>query len=320
MLMKLLKFSGYLIYTVVVVLALLWYKFPADAVKTRIEKDLNRTNPGLQWVVERLTLLPPLRVQLQNIQVTGRREQKKIFTLQDLTLGPDLMTWKKTGKVTAQYTAHLLKGTVLGRLALTKNRKALQYNGVIQDLAIDNKELPLFQEEYQRDVHGILSGKFSGKRNLTDITHTMQGKFVFAQGSISLQQAVLGMDQIDFDRLETQLNMNTGTIVFSQGKVTSPLFTANFKGNLRMAVPCSDSNIRVTGSFQPGPDFTASLGSPSLAALLNKEMQKGPLPLTVNGPLKKPNILFTSLPPGFNRQMELLKKQRQQQPKGGPAR
>ncbi|MCI5121949.1 MAG: type II secretion system protein GspN, partial [Candidatus Electrothrix sp. AUS4] len=309
MLMKLLKFSGYLIYTVVVVLALLWYKFPADAVKTRIEQDLNRTTPDLQWVVEKFTLLPPLRVQLQNIQVTGRGEQKKIFSLHDLTLRPDLMTWKKTGKVTAQYIAHLLKGTVSGRLALTKNRKALQYNGVIQDLTIDNNELPLLQEEYQRDVHGTLSGQFSGKRNLTDITHTMQGKFVFTRGSIGLQQAVLGMDQIDFDRLETQLNMNTGTVVLSQGKVTSPLFAAEFKGNLRMAVPCSHSDIRVTGSFQPGPKFTASLDSPSLAALLNKEMQKGSLPLTVNGPLKKPGIVFTSLPPGFNSQMELLKKQ-----------
>ncbi|MCI5160377.1 MAG: type II secretion system protein GspN, partial [Candidatus Electrothrix sp. AUS1_2] len=264
--------------------------------------------------------VPPLSILLRNIKVTGRAEHNTVFTIRGITLRPDLMTWKKTGELTADYTIRLLKGRAGGRLALAKNRKALQYTGVIQGINIDNTELPLLGQEYQRDVHGTLSGEFSGRRNLNDTTHTMQGQFTFAQGSIGLQKAVLGMEQVDFDRLETRLDLNNGTVVFSLGKVTSPLFAAEFKGTLHTAVPCSNSDIRVTGDFQPGPEFASSVGSPSLALLLNKEMRKGSLPFTVNGPLKKPGIVFSSLPPQFNRQMELLNRQPRQQPRGIPVR
>ncbi|MCI5165130.1 MAG: type II secretion system protein GspN [Candidatus Electrothrix sp. GM3_4] len=315
MVMKLLKFSGYLIYTVVVVLILLWYKFPTDALKTRIEKDLNKMTPTLQWVVEEIALLPPFDVQLRNISITEKEKKKILFVVKTMNLRPDFMAWKKTGNVAVKYKLNLLSGTVAGRLGLTKDRSALEYDGAMQEIKIDNKELAFIQQEYQRTVRGTLSGKFSGVLALKKNTHSLQGRFTFAKGEIGLQQPVLGMDQLDFDKIETKFNFVTGTLSLSEGKLTSPMFAANFKGNLHTAVPCRLSRIQLTGSFQPRPKFTASADSPSLVHMLKKEMQKGSLPFSVNGLLQEPGIVFTSLPPAFNRQMGLQKKQRRQLPR-----
>ncbi|MCI5212113.1 MAG: hypothetical protein D3910_25790, partial [Candidatus Electrothrix sp. ATG2] len=145
-------------------------------------------------------------------------------------------------------------------------------------------------------------------RNLNKNAHTLQGQFAFAQGAISLQAPVLGMEQLDFDRIETELNFDTGTVSLSQGKITSPLFAAEFQGSLHTTVPCPLSRIQLTGSFQPRPEFTSSVDSPSVVHMLKKEMQKGTLPFTVNGLLKKPEIMFTGLSPAFNRMMKLQKK------------
>jgi type II secretion system protein N len=225
------------------------------------------------------------------------------------------MAWKKTGNVAAKYKLKLLSGTVAGRLGLAKDQSALEYDGAMQEIKIDNKELAFIQQEYQRTVRGTLSGDFSGKRKLTDNTHILQGTFQFTKGMIGLQQPVLGMDQLDFDKIETKLNFVTGTLSLSEGKLTSPMFAANFKGRLHTAVPCRLSRIQLTGSFQPRPEFTASAASPSLVHMLKKEMQKGSLPFTVNDLLQEPGIVFTSLPPAFNRQMGLQKKQLRQLPK-----
>ncbi|MCI5125816.1 MAG: type II secretion system protein GspN, partial [Candidatus Electrothrix sp. AR5] len=253
MVMKLLKCSGYLLYTIVVVALLLWYKFPADALKSRIEKDLNMMTPAQQWVVQEIALLPPFYVQLRNISITGKEEKKVLLVVKTMNLRPDFMTWKKTGNITAQYKINLLGGTMVGRLGLAKDRSALEYDGAMQGVKIDNKELAFIRQEYQRTVRGTLSGNFSGVRKLKKNTQSLQGKFTFAQGEIGLQQPVLGMKQLDLDSIETELDFAGGTISLSRGKITSPLFAADFKGHLRTAVPCRLSRIQLTGSFQPKP-------------------------------------------------------------------
>jgi type II secretion system protein N len=321
MAMKLLKLSGYLVYTVAVVLVLLWYKFPADAFKSRIEQDLNIMTPTLQWAVEKIILFPPFNVQLRNISIIGKKEQNTLIKIQSIHLRPDPIIWKKTGNVTGKYTCRLLDGAIAGHVGVTKDHSVLEYDGAVQDITIDTNELAFIQQEYERTVHGTLSGTFSGTRMLKKNNQALlQGQFTFAQGTLSLQEPVLGMKQIDFDSIETKLAFNAGMMSINQGKVSSPLFAADFQGSMKTMVPCSLSHIDVQGSFQPRAEFASSVDSPSLVALLKKEMQKGDIPFTVIGPLKRPGIKFPSLPPQFNTQMGLIKRQLRQMPKGGRAR
>ncbi|MCI5143210.1 MAG: hypothetical protein D3909_16090 [Candidatus Electrothrix sp. ATG1] len=116
------------------------------------------------------------------------------------------------------------------------------------------------------------------------------------------------MEKLVFDRIESKLNLDTETLSLSKGKVSSPLFAADFKGKLHTTVPCRLSRIQLTGSFHPRPEFTSSLDSPSLVNMLKKETLKGNLPFTVNGLLQEPGIMFTTLPPAFNNMMGLQKK------------
>ncbi len=273
--------------------------------------------PTLQWAVEKMLLVPPFNVQLHNISITGKKEQKKLLKIHSLTLRPNPISWITQGNIIGQYKCNLLNGSITGHLGVTKDRSALDYDGVARDIQINNKELAFIQQEYQRTLHGSLSGIFSGTRMLKKKNHSLQGQLTFAKGGLSLQQPVLGMKQIDFDSIETRLSFKAGTLSISQGKVSSPSFTANFNGNMRTTFPCSLSRIDLTGSFLPGADFTSSLESPSLVALLKKESQKGALPFTVNGLLKAPGIKFTSLPPQFNNQMGLIRRQLRQIPKEG---
>ena len=320
MMMNLLKFSGYLCYTVFVLFFLLWYKFPAEAVKARIEKDLNQLTPSLHWVVQEIALRPLLDIQLRHISISEKhgekKEEKTLFRVKTMTLRPDLKVWKKTGNIAAQYKARLLEGTIAGQLGLTKDRSALAYDGAITEIIINEQGLPFLQEQYQRRVQGVLSGTFSGQRKLTEQqSQSVQGTFHLNQGVIGLHDPVLGMKELTFDRSEPQLSLKNNTITLSKGTVTSPLFAATFQGTLHTAVPCPLSRIQVTGSFQPGPEFTASVDSPSLVRMLQKAIQKGNLPFTVNGILQEPGIVFSSLPPAFNRQMGLQRRQQSRQPR-----
>ena len=338
MLIKLLKFSGYLLYTLVVLVFLLWYTFPIDALKFRIEKDLNTMTPSLHWVVQEVTLVPPLDIKLHAVQIfekdkktdnSAKKERRKLLTVQTMILRPALGVWKDTGNIAAKYKLNLLSGVIAGHLGLTQDRSTLEYDGKMEEITINKELLPFIQEDYQRGVQGILSGTFSGSRKMMEKHPALQGTFQFTKGKVGLQSPILGMNELVFDRLETQLILNKEKMTLSKGKVTSPTFTAEFQGKLHTAVPCRLSRVQIAGSFQPKPEFIASVDSPSLARILKKEMAKGAtkdvLPFTVNGLLQKPGIVFPSLPPVFNRQMgqqrkQLLRKQLRQLPKSKRSR
>lgn len=276
--------------------------------------------PTLQWAVEKIYLSPLLNIQLHNINISEKKESEKILNIQSLTLYPKPFLSKKQGNITGQYSCNILNGSITGHLSVTKDRSALDYDGTIQGIKINNKELAFLQQEYQRTLNGSLSGTFSGTRMLKKKNHSLKGKFTFTEGTLSLQQPVLGMEQIDFKSIETQLSFKGGTLSINKGKVVSPSFDADFQGNMLTAVPCSLSRIALKGSFLPRAEFASSIESPSIVALLKKEAKKGALPFTVNGLLKAPGIKFTSLPPQFNNQMGLIRRQLRQVPKGGRAK
>jgi type II secretion system protein N len=305
MLMKFIKFSGYLLYTFAVLLFLLWYEFPADAVKIRVERDLNSMTPALRWNIGRITFLPPAAVQLNDIRINGKVTKELLFTINALSLRPNLLLWKKTGELSARYRVGMLDGTVSGQVRSAKNRTGIQniqYSGDIKEIKLDNDGLGKLFQEYDRTVSGMLSGNFTGAGNIpSKLLHTAQGQLRLNKGIISLQESILGMEQLVFEQISGKIRYDSGKLHLEEGKMKSRSLNAEFSGSLQPASPFSLSRIQSEGSLLPRPEFLASFGSPKVVELLKRQLRDGGLPFTINGILREPGIVFTGLPADFNK-------------------
>jgi len=303
--MRMMRMMGYLLYAVAALLFMLWLQFPAAAVKAKAESELNRLAPGLRWQIGSVGLALPADIRFSRITVSGEGEGGPPLVIEFLSLRPDFAAWKKTGSRSALWRLRLLGGDGSGRLGLNQARSGLDYSGELHGIQLDNAGLKKFLETFGRTLSGSLSASFSGRQDVRlGLFAELKGEVKVEKGAVSLQEPVLGMEQLTFDRLRGQVKSQGGTLLLEGGKLESKLLEADFSGSVRLAQPAASSSVRLKGGLSPRPEFLAKLGGGPLAAsLLKSRLQEDRLPFTITGPLSEPGIVFSGLPADFSRQL-----------------
>lgn len=300
----LIQISAYLFYTLAVLVIMLWFQFPADAAKARLESELHRLTPDLQWKIGSIGLALPADIRLNAIEISGSREQnKQMFIIDSLSLRPDLRAYLQNRKMSAGYRLHALDGHVNGRMILAYDRNSLRFDGNAGRIKINGLQQIL--QDLDRSVSGTLSGSFTGKGQLrAPGINELQGKVLLEKGEISFQESVLGMKQLAFAQVSSRIQYEPGNIQLEGGRVESRLLAGEFSGTVKPVGGIGRSILKLNGFLIPRPEFLSGIGNDRAVNLLKEQLQEGKLPFTLNGPLKEPGIVFTGLPVDFNQQLQ----------------
>ncbi len=300
---RLASIIGYLLYTLIVFAVMLWYLFPADAAKKRLESELHLLTPDLQWKIGKVGLGLPAAVRLEDVEIRPDPQQKKsVFVVNALSLQPDLRAYLQRRELTAGYRLDMLGGEVRGRLHLKDDRKSLLYDGSGKGVQLQG--VTALQSALNRTVSGVLAGSFSGKAQLQGGgADTVQGDLDLAHGILNFQEPVLGMEQLAYTRMAVNFKSTAQGLVLSAGKMESSLLAGEFSGTVKPQADFSRSTLQIKGTLAPRPEFLTSIGDAAAVILLKKQLKAGKLPFTINGTVKEPGIVFTGLPPEFNQQL-----------------
>ncbi len=297
-------FFGYLLYTMVVLLLMLWLQFPEAAVKAKAEAELNQLLPAFSWRIGGISLMLPADLRFSQISIKEKGRKEPLFTVESISLRPDLAGWQKTGKWSVRYTVRLLDGSISGNLGLTKDKKNLQYSGEVSGLRLDSPGLKKVLAAYNRKISGNLSASFAGRQDRQQgLFAVLEGNVTVSKGVVSLQEPVLGMEELAFEAIRSKVSKQAGTLRLQDGKLESKLLAAEFVGSLRLTEPVSLSPVQLRGAVLPRPEFLASLGSPMAVNMLKQQIRQDKMPFTLNGTVQEPGIRFNGLPPDFNRQL-----------------
>ncbi len=300
----LVKISGYLLYTLAVLAFMLWYQFPAAAVKSRVEFELHRLTPDLLWKIGSIGLALPVDFRLIDIKISTRSKQKEpLFIIKSLSLRPNLRAYLQDRKLSAGYRLGALDGSISGRLSLADDHDSLQYDGNATGIKVNGLKKTL--QELDRTVSGTLSGSFTGKGKVRGPgVVELQGDVKLLKGVISFQESVLGMKQLAFNQMSSKVKYTSGVIHLAGGRVESRLLAGEFSGTVKPAGSIARSTLKLNGALIPRPEFLTGLNDGSAVNLLKKQLKGGKLPFTVSGTLKEPGIVFTGLPTDFNQRLQ----------------
>ena len=304
---RLFSMACYLAYTLVVLLFMLWFQFPATAVKARVETELNRLQPGLQWRIGSLGLRLPRDILVRDIEISesGKKggKDKVLLVLDALSLRPDVKAWRKNGTLETGYRLAAMGGRVDGELTLAANRDRVQFQGVFNgfDLSgLKNQFAPL-----ERTVTGTLSGHFKGSGSLRQTRmEQATGAVSLKQGSLSLQEPVLGMEELVFSAITSDLKYENGVLRIEKGTMQAKLLAATFSGTLRPQMTLATAGIQVQGELEPRPEFLTGIGNAVAVNLLKSRLKDGKLPFSINGTLQEPGIVFAGLPADLNKKLQ----------------
>ncbi len=300
---RLASLTCYLLYTLIVLGLMLWYLFPADAAKKRLESELHRLTPDLQWKIGKVGLSLPAAIGLTDVEIRTDQQQKKPeFIVRKFSLQPNLRAYLLRKELAGSYWLDMPAGDVKGRVQLAGNRKTLQYDGTGKGLQL--QKIPVLQSVLNRTVSGVLSGNFSGKVQLqSGDTGQVQGDLSLAHGILSFQEPVLGMEQLAYSKMAVHFKSTAEGIALSAGKMESSLLAGEFTGLLKPQAELYRSTVQLKGTLAPRSEFLASIGDAAAVNILKKQLKDGKLPFTINGTVKEPGVVFTGLPAEFNQQL-----------------
>ncbi len=288
----LLSSLGYLLYTLVVLVCLLWWKFPTDTVKTWLEHQLNTETPRYVWNIETLKPVLPGRIHVSGITITPVREKMPLIRIGQLDLVPDPARLLSKNKL-IRYRMRLFGGTAGGRLVAGTGFRQFDCRGKFAGLRI--KQMAALRKRLQRQVNGIADGSFSWHGSRRDAEkQTIDGKIIFRDGTLPLRKAVLGLVKLPYSTIETPFTYREGRWIIEKGKFVSPKMMATFNGRIEPADSLADFRLQFTGRLTPRSELFTGGGNNKMAGMIRSFLKNGSLPFTLSGIAAEPGIHFAN--------------------------
>lgn len=292
--------GGYLLYTLAVLCFLLWYLFPAQQIKQRVEFELNTKTPALHWKIERIALDFPGVVRLHGVQLTsGKGTGEVVWPVDMIQLKPDLSLYLRRRRISSHYRVEMLDGVVEGNFKLAGNLQVSQYDGTITGL--DIKKIKLLRQ-FERTATGVLSATFQGQGPVQSFpSMELAGDLSVSQGMFSLLEPVLGMKQLYYKKISSHFKLQQGVLHITRGVLAAPLLAGNFSGTLTLAEQIKSAQLNLSGELVPRPELLRNQGETLDVQLVKRQLKDGKLPFTVRGDLNRPGLFFRGVSSKMNR-------------------
>ncbi len=288
---RLLSSTGYLLYTLVVLVGLLWLLFPAEAVQARLEQELQKHYPGYSWKVGSVGLALPGELVLTDVQTASAKGGEIILTLDRLAVAPAVEKLFDKEKA-VNFSIHLLQGDIRGRILFGFGTKEFTCRGTLEGL--QPAKLNLVRQSLNRTLDGTLAGTFSGMGSWNKISQTgLQGNLKLTGGTLQFREPVLGLTALPYTKIETGFKRGKGQWLFEQGTLQSKIINGTFSGSVQTGDTLAAGRLQFTGALKPRSEMFAGLKNPQLAEVVRTHLKSDGLPFIVNGTVAVPGIRFS---------------------------
>jgi len=283
---------GYGIYTLAVLVLLLWFLFPAESFRAWLTAELDKQSESVGWEIGAMHIAWPFSIAAEDVKAVAKESGESLFLVNEFKVMPDVTAIARIGsELPLSYRARTLGGVISGDVLLARKGNGLICSGQMKKVQIGGMEG--LWKLLGRNASGDLSGSFSyeGKRPLT-LDAVIRGDLVLNNGSMGLQQPVFGMDKLEFNKLTVSLDVKDRTVNLEKGKVDANLFAADFSGTVTLADNFLGSGLDIKGNFEPRPELLGGLNNAAVVELVRGELRDDKLAFTITDTLLEPGLNF----------------------------
>ncbi len=290
------KWLGYVLFAAIVCGAFLYFFFPSEAVRQYLEGSASRLDLGLVLRVGRVQPALPLGLKLENTDVSLKETPGiSLFKANSFVVLPSLraLTLRRPA---FGFDCKAYGGNIEGVIAL----KTFNLDGPFQsDVEISGVQLgqhEFLKQWLKRDLSGAMSGNvtYSGSRDNL-IGGSGRGNFSIANGSLKLSQPFLGMESVDFQRVDVQMVLEKQRISVERCDFAGKQMEGNMSGSILLNSNLADSRLNLKVAVKPLSDFPGDKGGGLLdvVKLLGQSFSKGTYKITIRGTFAQPQVNFT---------------------------
>ncbi|MHB8770226.1 MAG: type II secretion system protein GspN [Syntrophales bacterium] len=242
---------GYPLAGIVLLLVFLYLRFPGEALTDYLKAAVAARYPGAVLSIGTLRPSFPPGVALADITIGMRDRTDVILRLDSLTVRPGGLAPFR-GRLAIHAAAEGYGGEVQGKAEFSRLlslRGPLTAAVEIRNLRIDR--WTWLRDIFVRQVTGTLKGAvaFSGTAEaLKNGTGTVD--FTLTNGVYPLQESFLGLDKIEYSRVEGKASFRNGALKVTQLTLTGEKIRCSLKGNILLADDFPASKLDLNGTIE----------------------------------------------------------------------
>lgn len=290
------KYLGYILYAILLMIVLLYYRFPSDAFCEYLEATAEKVAPPLLLSVENVQPSLSLGLRFLGTELSLKKDPHiSLFNAESLLIRPEIWSLLK-GEFEFCFDCLAYSGDVKGCVHLGEHgiKGPFSTSIELQDLRIDDHAH--LSSLIGRDVKGVLDGTitYRGQGNLL-IAGTGEADLRISEGQIELLEPILGGEPIDFDELRIKMVIKNRRIDLRDVELMGRALQATLSGSIRLKTELLESNLNIRGTIEPLAGFFESVKGSSYTntlRFLRQRLKKGKLSFIIHGTLNNPGFRF----------------------------
>ena len=288
------KWLGYLLFALILTVALLYYRFPSDDLRDYLQSMADRANPPLALSVESVEPSFPIGLKLVETKVALKDLPDRVILRADsLLVRPQLWSLLR-GKPVYGFHSLAYKGDLSGSVYFEKDGTT----GFV-DTTIDLKNIRVAEYAYLsqligRHVEGTLAGTVSyrGQRNPL-MGGSGQANLRLSQGRVELLQPFITLESIDFNEMELDVVLEKQQINLSRLELKGQQLHGTLSGTITLKQKLEKSRLNLKGTIEPFAGlFKGTAGTGDTVQFFKQRLKGGAFPLMIQGTVEEPQIKF----------------------------
>jgi len=289
------KALSYLLFALILTVALLYYRFPSDVLEHYLQTTANRTTPPLSLSVDHIEPRFPIGLKLVQTEVALKDvPDRVIFSADSLLLKPNLWSLFR-GRSECSFHCVTYNGYLTGSVNFKKGRS----RGLI-DTKIELGDIRVGDYTYLSDVIGHrVEGNLDGTISYTGpynspIGGSGEANLRLSEGSVELLQPLITLESIDFKEIKIEMILKNQKINITNLELKGQLLQGTLSGTITLRGKLAKSSLDLRGTIEPFADFFKSTpGIRDTVKFFKQRLSRGTLSFVIRGTLGDPIIKFT---------------------------
>ena len=284
------KWLGYIIYVVLVTVALLYYLFPAQAVEEFVDNSLSRINPELGFKADKIGPWIPagLRINAGRIYL-GDTQGPAVFKVDTMYIGPRILKLVK-GEYGIDFSGTAYKGDLTGSLH-SKDEAGETFASELSFKDLDIADYEFLIERFKHRVIGKLSGNIVYDKDSASAGGSGKADLRLKDGQLQFQAPIFGIGSVDLRNIDLELELRNRAITIVWAELSGIEVKASMTGSIQLQSDIKLSQLNLKGTLEPLAEFYKNY--PEIRELLKsmqKRVKRGQYFFAITGTLGEPRF------------------------------
>ncbi len=241
------KTIKYILFTLLMSLVLLVFRFPYFAVEQRVVSEFSNLFSFAKVDIGAIKYKFPWSFRIEEMRVFRQNSPEKNFVINNVVITPSLKNPVKIFNITAEiFSGDLNTILVLQGDHNTFGLQEISLSGVSCEMIA-----PLIDWEGRFNGTAQFTGEADGTIGSAGSVLHMMGELTIINGFYRPQTPILEKEQIDFTRITLSLNSSGDAITIERGLFENDVLKSGFNGSMTLSNPWPLWLVDVVGEIEP---------------------------------------------------------------------